>query len=101
MSLGKTCAGPRFVRQIRAGPIFDRLGLGGWSAELVVPAYWVTSQQCGFPATVSAVCGCRNRSSWVIDDDHDDNNNDCKRSRNFRSRALGRNVSSRFCCREC
>jgi hypothetical protein len=29
MSLGKTCAGPRFVRQIRAGPIFDRLGLGG------------------------------------------------------------------------
>ncbi len=38
-------------------------------------------QRCGCSATVSAVCRYRIRSSWVIDDD-------CKRSRDFSSRAL-------------
>jgi hypothetical protein len=46
-------------------------------------------QRCGCSATVSAVYlyRCRNRTSWVIDDAHD-YDNDCKRSRDFCSKAL-------------
>jgi hypothetical protein len=86
-----------------AGPIFPAIpsNRGGYSprsqGKLVsAPLFLATVprsdgllvQRCRCPATVSAVCRCGNRSSWVIDDDHVyDNDNHCKRSRDFRSRA--------------
>jgi|AVFP01.1.fsa_nt_gi hypothetical protein len=69
-------------------------GLRRTSTRLRIVLYNLV-QRCRCSATVFAVCRCRHHfrnpdhSSWVIDNDHDyGNDNDCKRSRDFRSRAL-------------
>ncbi|ESQ12810.1 MAG TPA: hypothetical protein DDY14_03850 [Chromatiaceae bacterium] len=59
----------------------------GYLREFAARRSYFLMQRCGCPATTSAVCRNRDRSSWVIDENHDDDN-DCKWFRDLRSRAL-------------